>query len=405
VGDAADAAPDLDLATGDEDPDRAPSFGRRAGAPERRARRRTRSSRRTAIDAAGLTGARIRARSVREAPDVRIVRHEGGPHLEDAVERRGRIVGIYPEWDDLGRRYREDWCHVREVPLDRSDASTEHPTPYAPIVRRQITHLHLEHTRLSHQLDGEELDLDAVIDQEVRRRSGDEPDELVYASRRRRGRDLGVLVLIDGSASTGKQHGTATTVAERQRDAAAVLIDAFESAGDRVACHAFRSHGRRSVEFSAIKHFDERHAANVRRDLGRIRPEGFTRLGAAIRHATELLVAGAGTRRWLLLVLTDAFPFDLEYEGVTAAADSRRALVEARSNGVGCLCLSVGAAAGDAELRAVFGSSTFASASSISELDADLASLAATALALADRRRQLSAATARTSDPAGSCIK
>ena len=130
-------------------------------------------------------------------------------------------------------------------------------------------------------------------------------------------------------------------------------------------------------------------------DLDRIRPEGFTRLGAAIRHATELLAGSAGTRHLLLVVLSDAFPFDRGYEGAYAAADSRRALDEARRRGVGCLCLSIGAAAGDDELRAVFGSTTYAAAPTVSDLDADLASLTAVALARADRRRRLATATAR----------
>ena len=66
-----------------------------------------------------------------------------------------------------------------------------------------------------------------------------------------------------------------------------------------------------------------------------------------------------------------------------------RALDEARRRGVGCLCLSIAAAAGDDELRSVFGSTTYAAARTVSELDADLASLAAVALASADRRRVL----------------
>ncbi len=327
LGDAADARDD-DAASGDG-PERRPPFGRRAGVPSGR-RRSRRGGSRTTETAADLGAGAVRARVTREVPGVRIVTTAGSPALVDDVGGRGRTVATYPEWDETARRYHEDWCRVHEVPLDRSGPGTERETPHAPLVRRRIAYLHLEHARVRRQLDGEDLNLDAVIDQELGRRSGDRPDDLVYDTRRRRGRDLGVLVLVDASASTGKRHGGDESVARRQRDAAAVLVSTFDSLGDRVSCHAFRSHGRESVEFTAIKRFDERHAAHVLGDLDRIRPEGFTRLGAAIRHATELLAGSAGTRHQLLVVLSDAFPFDRGYEGAYAAADSRRALDEAR---------------------------------------------------------------------------
>ncbi len=43
----------------------------------------------------------------------------------------------------------------------------------------------------------------------------------------------------------------------------------------------------------------------------------------------------------------------------------------------------------------MFGSTTYAAAPTVSDLDADLASLTAVALARADRRRRLATATAR----------
>jgi nitric oxide reductase activation protein len=249
--------------------------------------------------------------------------------------------------------------------------------------------VHLDLTPLRRQPQGDDLDLDAVVDHLVQVVAGTTSHGHVYRDVRRLRRDLGVLVLVDGSGSTGKGRVDGATVTERQLHAAATLVDAFEALGDRVACQVFRSHGRRRVELTTVKGFDGRFDATARARLAAVRPEGFTRLGAAVRHAARVLVERSGSRRWLLVVLSDGFPFDAGYEGDHAEADSSRALAEARRAGVGSLCLSIGAATPDVDLQAVFGSSTYAAGPHLDELGADLGSLVRAALAGADQSRRL----------------
>ena len=64
----------------------------------------------------------------------------------------------------------------------------------------------------------------------------------------------------------------------------------------------------------------------------------------------------AGHLGRLLVVLSDGLAYDHGYEPAYGAADARRALGEARRQGVGCLCLSVGASTDDEALGRVFGS-------------------------------------------------
>jgi nitric oxide reductase activation protein len=212
----------------------------------------------------------------------------------------------------------------------------------------------------------------------------------VYRDLRRNRRDLGVLVLVDGSGSTSRRPGDGRSVAKLQLEAAAALIYAFEILGDRVACHAFRSHGRRRVELTSLKRFEQRFDATVRAKLSGVRPEGFTRLGAAIRHSAQMLVDRSGSRRWLLIVLSDGFPFDAGYEEQYASADVSRALAEVRHAGVGALCLGIGTTTPDTALRAVFGAATYATGPGIDRLGADLATLVRAALDGADRSRRVS---------------
>jgi hypothetical protein len=117
----------------------------------------------------------------------------------------------------------------------------------------------------------------------------------------------------------------------------------LEELGDRVAVYGFRSHGRSAVHLPAIKPFGQPFGAGGRARLNQLQPAGYTRLGAGIRGAGEILKTEAGTPNRLLLVLSDGFPYDDGYEARYAEADAHKALEELRADGVACLCLSIGA--------------------------------------------------------------
>jgi nitric oxide reductase activation protein len=157
-------------------------------------------------------------------------------------------------------------------------------------------------------------------------------------------------------------------VHEHQRRAAGTLAATLEELGDRVAVYAFRSHGRSAVHLPAIKPFGQRFGAGGRARLNQLQPSGYTRLGAAIRRAGEILETEAGTPNRLLLVLSDGFPYDEGYEARYAEADAHKALEELRSEGIACLCLSIGASTPTDSLHRVFGSASHANAPTLAEL-------------------------------------
>ncbi len=70
-------------------------------------------------------------------------------------------------------------------------------------------------------------------------------------------------------------------------------------------------------------------------------PDGFTRLGTAIRHATAQLARQSAGHR-LLLILSDGRPHDVDaYQGPYGVEDTRQAVLEARTSGVFPFCLTV----------------------------------------------------------------
>jgi len=239
------------------------------------------------------------------------------------------------------------------------------------------------------QEQGDDVDIDAAVEARVATLAGSAPDEAVYLDSLRRRRDLAVLLLLDVSGSTAEPAATGRTVHEQQRDAAAALTVTLHEIGDRVALYAFRSQGRSAVHLVPVKRFEDDLDALVMRRLRGLEPGAYSRLGAAIRHGASVLKDRGGTLRRLLVVLSDGLAYDHGYEPAYGAADARRALDEARSQGVGCLCLGIGASTDAETLRRVFGSAAHATMSRPDQLSRVIGPLFRSALRSADVRRRV----------------
>jgi nitric oxide reductase activation protein len=257
---------------------------------------------------------------------------------------------------------------VIDYPMTTATDATLGAVPDDPVLRQRLARVGLAHRVLRRRADGDDLDTDALIDFVAETRSGNSPLENVYTERRKTARELGVLILLDASGSANDADAEGRAVHEHQRRAAATLAATLEELGDRVAVYAFRSHGRHAVHLPAIKTFDQRFGVISRARVNQLQPSGYTRLGAAIRGAGDILKRGAGTPSRLLLVLSDGFPYDDGYEGRYAEADAHRALSELRADGVACLCLSIGAATEAGNLEGVFGAVSHATAPALSAL-------------------------------------
>ena len=304
---------------------------------------------------------------------------------ESAIDGRGTK---YPEWDVHRRRYRQDWCTVQEV--------EPRPTGSTPLfvsggygLRRPLSRLGMGLDRCRRRVQGDDLDIDAVVEARVELMAGSRPDEAVYLESLRRRRDLAVLLLLDTSGSAAEPGATGQTVHAQQRAAAAALTVALHDLGDRVALYAYHSQGRAAVHLVPVKRFEDDLDTLVMRRLHGLVPSAYSRLGAAIRHGAGVLEDRGGTSRRLLVVLSDGLAYDHGYEPVYGAADARRALAEARRRGTGCLCLSIASSTDAETLRRVFGSAAHATIPRTEQLSQAIGPLFRSALRSAEvpRRR------------------
>ena len=308
--------------------------------------------------------------------------------FDDGDNLTGRAGWTYPEWDAGARRYRPDWCTVHETEADLGEDPLVIGDRHA--LRRPLTRLGIALDRCRRQPEGDDIDIDAVVDARVEIAAGSPPDDRVYVASLPRRRDLAVLVLLDVSGSAAEPGTLGQTVHEQQRLAAATLTVALHELGDRTALYAYHSQGRSSVSLMPVKRFDERLDALTMRRLVGLQPGAYSRLGAAIRHGTAVIENRGATSRRLLVVVSDGLAYDHGYERAYGAADARRALAEARRRGIGCLCLTVGAATDDNDLRRVFGSAAHATIARPAQLGDVIGPLFRSALHSADTRRKVS---------------
>jgi len=294
----------------------------------------------------------------------------------------------YPEWDMHQRIYKSDWCTVREAELPRKEIS-ESAMPDSNSLRRPLARIGLGLDRCHRQRQGDDIDIDAVIEARIEVLAGSTPDEAVYVDRLRRRRDLSVLILLDISGSAGEPAADGHTVHEQQVAAATALTSALHNLGDRVALYAYNSQGRTAVQLFPVKRFNDHFNPFAMQRLHSLEPGAYSRLGAAIRHGAAVLEEQGGTSRRLLVVLSDGLAYDHGYERDYGAADARRALAEARRRGTGSLCLTIGASTDAESLQRVFGTASHATISKHAELSEIIGALFRLGLRSAEVRRRI----------------
>lgn len=242
---------------------------------------------------------------------------------------------IYPEWNHRAHSYMDGHCRVLEADAKQDpEAEAFIPNPqHIKMVRRQFEALRPKRILRPRQMDGTELDLDAVIASRVDLKATGETSDRIYISSRQIERDLAVAFLVDTSRSTEAAVGD-TCVNDVARDALAAMAAGIDVAGDRLGIWGFSSLRRDRVFLTKCKGFDDPMSQRITDNICSLRPSHYTRLGAAIRHTSAMLTKETATRK-LLIVLTDGKPNDLDhYEGQHGIEDSHMAVREARRVGI-----------------------------------------------------------------------
>ena len=265
----------------------------------------------------------------------------------------------YPEWDHTIQDYRMNWCCVVERAADAGSddaVSTTLMTHRSAIksLRRFFESLRPPaYRRVPGQVDGEEVDIDALVRRAVEQRAGFEGGDQVYVRREKKERNVAVAVMIDVSGSTSRQVESGRRVIDVERESLVLLSEALDAVGDQYALYAYSGQGRASVDFLRVKDFDERLGSVTAHRLGGLSPRQQNRDGAAIRHAVAKLRRCEAKTRVLILV-SDGRPLDGGYKDEYSLEDTKLALREARQKGIDPFCVTIDREA-DRYLRRMYG--------------------------------------------------
>ncbi|WP_421535328.1 nitric oxide reductase activation protein NorD [Pseudomonas marginalis] len=254
-----------------------------------------------------------------------------------------------PEWD-----YRQQCLRPGFVNLQLMQPRADAPQPLparllgpAQRLRRQFQQLRTDRQWLRRQPQGAELDLQAWVDFQAQRQHGACTERGLYQEQRHTRRDLACLLLADLSMSTDAHLNDEQKVIDVIRDSLLLFGESLDGLGDAFALYGFSSLRRHQVRLHQLKAFEHAYDDRTRGCIQALKPGYYTRMGAAIRQATQLLGA-CKQRRKLLLLLTDGKPNDLDlYEGRYGVEDTRQAVVEARRQGLIPFCITIDRQAGD----------------------------------------------------------
>lgn len=254
------------------------------------------------------------------------------------------IPFFYPEWDYRLERFRQDWCTVYErlPPLDIAGHRRHEPLAWRPQSRRAKLRTD-RHVRLRAQWQGDDLDLDATIRWEIDRRAQSDPSPRIFRDAGRALPQISVLVLVDLSESCNDHLPESTmSLLDLQKRALRLLAERLNWGGTRLAIHGFHSDTRKSVSYFRMLEFGQRFDSQAATMLDALRAGYSTRLGAALRHATQLAARETSTHR-AIVVLSDGMPSDIDvFDAHYLVADARAAVHAARRAGVDVAALAVG---------------------------------------------------------------
>jgi nitric oxide reductase NorD protein len=281
---------------------------------------------------------------------------------------------FYPEWD-LGRQhYRKNWCVMREKEVKPvyDDFPQRTLAKYGMLVkqlRQRFEAMRDENRLLKRQTQGDEVDLDALVEALADARDGSEMNDRLFMHMHRAERNIAVAFMVDMSGSTKGW------INEAEREALLLLCEALEKLGDRYAIYGFSGITRKRCELFRIKTFVEPYSAEVRARISGIAPQEYTRMGFAIRHLSKLLNEVEARTR-ILITLSDGRPDDYfdSYRGPYGIEDTRMALQEARRAGIHPFCITIDKDARD-YLPHMYGAARYVILDDVAQLPAKVADI------------------------------
>lgn len=302
---------------------------------------------------------------------------ETGARPEELTEKEAEKPGAdgsrsYDEWNDKEGFYSFEAVKVFEPeaptgPLGNYEKIVQANLRQIKEIRRKFEQLRVEERWLHGQPDGSEVDLNRAILALTDIAAGQQPDDRIFKRFVRARQSVAILTMVDTSGSTQGN------VIHMEQEAMVLFAEGLRTLDYPHAFYAFGNTHPTECQFGRIKGFDEGYDDNVYKRISNLRPNGATRMGAFVRHATWLLSQRPQQRR-ILMIVSDGRPEDRgDYRGKYGIKDTAMAVQEAQRHGVHVHCISVDPAEdADSYLKEIFGAGRYLKLEDVDALPARL---------------------------------
>ncbi len=254
----------------------------------------------------------------------------------------------YNEWDFSKRRYKENYCKVYPKTQLKTDVNyykntISNNSSTLINLRKILTNLNNKIQQQKRQSQGEEFDIDAITDLYVDVHSKKTPSDKIYLSNRKKEKDLSILLLLDISLSSDS-YAAGNRVIDVEKEVSILFGEILNEFNIDFSIDSFYSKTRNFSTYLTVKDFDENWSA-AKYKIGAIEPSGYTRIGAALRHAGARLDARKNKSKWIILI-SDGKPNDYDkYEGKYGINDVKQALRELNQRNINSYALAIEAQA------------------------------------------------------------
>lgn len=263
------------------------------------------------------------------------------------LEASGHHI-LYDEWDYSKRAYKPDFCKVFPHAKSEIDSAyykntlREHGSTLLGL-RKMLTSVNNKYRQQRRQLQGEEFDLDALTDLYVDVHSGHTPSENIYLSKRKKEKDLSILMLLDSSLSSDG-YADGNRVIDVEKQVSILFGEILDEFNVDFSIAGFYSKTRNHSTYITLKDFDEPWQ-KAKHKVGALQPSGYTRIGTALRHSGALLDNRETKNKWVILI-SDGKPNDYDkYEGKYGINDVKQALRELNQRNINSYALAIEAQA------------------------------------------------------------
>ena len=254
----------------------------------------------------------------------------------------------YDEWDHSKRAYKYDFCKVYPKTILKTDADYYHNTIRKNAstltgLRKMLSSVNNKFQQQKRQTQGEEFDLDALTDLFVDVHSKFTPSEKIYLSKRKKEKDISILLLLDVSLSSDG-YAAGNKVIDVEKQVSILFGEILAEYNIDFSINCFYSKTRNYSTYITVKDFDESWDS-TKFKVGAVEPTGYTRIGSALRHSGALLDKRDCKNKWVILI-SDGKPNDYDkYEGSYGINDIKQALRELNERNINSYALAIEAQA------------------------------------------------------------